>query len=317
MTTVDKKLDEKFEASFGVKAEVPDPIDTKSNKRPADKENGEATHLDPATTADMKPTGSTAEANRATLKTKLKEDLSVVFGDESLTEEFKTKATTVFEAAVEDRVAVETARIQEESDAALAAAIEEHTAALTEKADKYMDSLAESWLEENRLAVETGIRVDVMENFMSGLRSLFVEHYIDIPEDKVDVVESLTVRVDELTEQLNAAKNTVLEQAQKLDEATAASIVAEVAEGMTATQEEKFKSLAESVEFTSVDEYRAKLTTIAENYVMVKDASSEARVSGTDQLNEEVQLDEAKAATVIADPLVAAAMSRVKQTVNR
>lgn len=315
MTTANEKLDEKFQASFGVKAEVPDPIDTGSTKRPADKENGEATDLKPATKEEIKPTGTTAEANRATIKGKLKEDLTVVFGDESLTEEFRAKATIVFEAAVEDRVALETERLEEEYASKLEEAVAAEVAKLNEQADKYLDTIAEKWLEENRLAVETGIRADVMENFMQGLRSLFVEHYIDIPEDKVDVVESLTARVDELTEKLNDAQNIVIEQSKKIEEATAASIVDEIAEGMTATQEDKFKSLVESVEFTSADEYRAKLTTIAEGYVLAKDAAP--RVSASDQLNESVELGEAKPAAVTADPLVAAAMRRVSQSVNR
>lgn len=315
MTTANEKLDEKFTASFGVKAEVPGPIDTGSTKRPADKENGEATHLKPATKEEMKPTGTTADANRATIKSKLKEDLTVVFGDESLTEEFRAKATVVFEAAVEDRVAIETERLEEEFASKLEEAVAAEVAKLNEQADTYLDAIAEKWLDENRLAVETGIRADVMENFMQGLRSLFVEHYIDIPEDKVDVVESLTARVDELTEKLNDAQNTVIEQSKKIDEATAASIADEIAEGMTATQEDKFKSLIESVEFTSADEYRAKLTTIAEGYVVAKEILP--RTSASDQLNEEVQIDAGKPAAVIADPLVAAAMSRIKQSVNR
>lgn len=315
MTTANEKLDEKFEASFGVKAELPGPVDTKSAKRPADKENGEATHLDAATREEMKPTSTSAEANRATIKGKLKEDLMVVFGDESLTEEFKNKATVVFEAAVEDRIALETTRLEEEYAANLTEGLAVEVAKLNEQVDSYMDVITEAWLTENRIAIESGIRTDVMENFMQGLKTLFVEHYIDIPEDKVDVVESLSARVEELTAKLNESENTVIRQNKELAEAEAAAIVSEVSEGMTATQEDKFKSLVESVEFSSADEYRTKLTTIAEGYVMAKDNAT--RVSASDQLNEEVHLDESKATNVSADPLVNAAMTRISQTANR
>jgi hypothetical protein len=334
MTTATDKLDEKFTSSFGVDASVPEPIDAGSTKRPADKTEGDPTpkskmiadmvtkaytlsgaQLAPGYAEFMKLMDggtATAEGNRATIKAGgLKEDIALVFDGADLSEEFKDKATTIFEAAVHSRVVAETARLDEEFETKLQEAVASETAKIEEALDKYLDSVATKWLEENKLAVETGIRADVMENFMSGLRGLFIEHYIDIPEDKIDVVESLTSKVDELTTKLNESENDLLAKAKQIQEMTAASILDEVSEGLTDTQAEKLAMLAESVEFTGADEYRTKLVTIAEGYVAKGD-----KISGSEQLNEEVELVEEKS-TPINDPLVAAVSNSIKKSVKK
>lgn len=333
MTT--KNLDEKFQASFGVNAEVPGPVDAGSTKRPADKEQADpmpkskmiadmvtkAYTLSPAALApgyaEFMKLGeggaATAEGNRATIKAGgLKEDIDAVFSGEELSEEFKTKATTIFEAAVESRVIAERAALEEEFQVKLDEAVEAEVAKIEEALDKYLDSVAGKWLEENKIAVVNGIRADVMENFMSGLKDLFVEHYIDIPEDKVDVVESLTDKVNELTNRLNESENANVEAQKQIQEMTAAAILADVSEGLTETQADKLRTLAESVEFTSAEEFRTKLTTIAEGYV-----TKVEKHSGAAQLNEELELVEEKTNPAITDPLIAAVSNSIKKSVKK
>lgn len=336
-TPTDKdQLDEKFSASFGVDASIPDPIDKGSNKRPADKTEGDPTpkakmiadmvtkayslsaaQLAPGYAEFLRLTqggADTAEHNRSTIKAGgLKEDIDSVFDGADLSEEFKDKATTIFEAAVNSKIIAETARLEEEFEGKLQEAVAIEVSKIEEALDKYLGATAAKWLEENKLAVVSGIRADVMENFLSGLKGLFIEHYIDIPEDKVDVVESLTAKVDELTGKLNESANDLIAASKQIEEMTAAAVLADVSEGLTDTQADQLKTLAESVEFTSADEYRAKLTTIAEGYVAKAPKSAPA----TEQLNEELNLAEDKSAPAITDPLIAAVSNSIKKSVKK
>lgn len=335
MTTKTTKLDEKFQASFGVDASVPDPIETGKTKASDSASEGDPTpkskmiadmvtkaytlsgaELAPGYAEFMKIAAGTtvgAEGNRATLKPGggLKEDIALVFDGADLSEEFKDKATTIFEAAVQSRVIAETARLDEEFEAKLEESVAAEVGKIEEALDKYLDAVATKWLEENKLAVETGIRADVMENFMSGLKGLFIEHYIDIPEDKVDVVEALNAKVGELTEKLNDSQNELLVKASQVQEMTAATILSDVSEGLTDTQAEKLKMLAESVEFTGAEEYRTKLTTIAEGYITKGD-----KVSASEQLNEEVELIEVNSVK-LTDPLIAAVSKNISKSVKK
>lgn len=337
MTTPTNKdqLDEKFSASFGVDASIPDPIEKGSNHRPADKDVGDAVpkakmiadmvtkayslsaaQLAPGYAEFLRLTqggADTAEHNRATIKAGgLKEDIDLVFDGADLSEEFKEKATTIFEAAVQSKIIAEQARLDEEFETKLQEAVATETQKIEEALDKYLDAVAGKWLEENKLAVTTGIRADVMENFLSNLKGLFIEHYIDIPEDKVDVVESLTARVDELTTRLNESENKVVESAKQIQEMTAAAVLADVSEGLTDTQADQLKTLSESVEFTSEEDYRKKLATIAESYV-----AKAPRTPAVEQLNEELNLEENKNPSAISDPLVAAVSNSIKKSVKK
>lgn len=234
-------------------------------------------------------------------------DINALFeGNEQLSEDFKEKAATIFEARVLDRVQ----QIQEEMESQYASMLEEAVAniqtELTEKVDDYLNYVVEQWMEENQIAIESGLRSELTEDFIAGLRNLFAEHYIDVPEDKVDLVEELASKVEELEGQLNEEMERSVEYRKALIESVKNEIANEVCEGLTVTQVEKIKSLAESVQFSGEDEYRQKLETIRENYF-----PSNVRKAESHQLHETFE-DETK--TVITDPVVAAVSKAISKT---
>ena len=251
----------------------------------------------------------TAEQVQEAWKKKIKEDVDAIFADDStISEEFKGKVATIFEARVQDRVT----QIEEEIETKYASMLEEAVEAvksdLTEKVDDYLSYVVEQWMEENAIAIESGLRAELTEDFISGLRNLFAEHYIDVPAEKVDLVDELAGKVEELESKLNEEIERGVSYAKALIESRKNEIAREVTEGLTATQAEKIKSLAEGVEFSTEDEYKQKLDTIRENYFPsgVKKATEE-------QLNEQVEDTEGEK-KVIADPFVAAVSQAISKT---
>ena len=242
------------------------------------------------------------------MKEKMKEDIDALFSDDNtISEEFKGKVSTIFEARVNDRVS----QIQEEIETQYAGMLEEAIEAvksdLTEKVDDYLSYVVEQWMEENEIAIETGLRAELTEDFIGGLRNLFAEHYIDVPVEKVDLVDELAGKVEELESKLNEEIERGVSYAKALVESRKNEIARDVTEGLTATQAEKIKSLAEGVEFSTEDEYKNKLDTIRENYF----PSSTKKASG-EQLNEQFEEEEAK--KVIHDPFVAAVSQAISKT---
>ena len=242
-------------------------------------------------------------------KEKMKEDVSALFSDDStISEEFKSKASTIFEARINDRVA----QIEEEVEVRYASmfeeAVEEVKSDLTNKVNDYLEYVVEQWLADNEIAIESGLRSEITEDFIAGLRNLFAEHYIDVPEDKVDLVDELAGKVEELEEKLNEEIEHGIELRKHLIESTKQEIVRTVCEGLTDTQVEKIKSLAESVDFSTEEEYQEKLDTIRENYFPsgVKKASAE-------QLHEKIE-DAETGDKKIADPFVAAVSQAISKT---
>lgn len=206
-------------------------------------------------------------------------DVQALFGDEELSEEFKDKATTIFEAAVLSKIneVLDTADVDLASD--LEAEKETMVEDLTTKLDDYLEYVAEEWMKENELAVEKGIRGDIVENFMHGLRNLFAENYIDIPEEKVDLVDELAGKVEELEASVNEEVERNIQVKKELVEMKMDKALTIVCEGLTDSQVEKMKSLAEGVDFDE-DTYAEKLETIKENYfpkeeVIESDATDE------------------------------------------
>ena len=242
-------------------------------------------------------------------KDKMKEDVNHMFSDDdALSEEFRTKAATIFEARIMDRVA----QIEEEVEVKYASmfeeAVEEIKSDLTNKVNDYLEYVVEQWMADNEIAIESGLRSEITEDFIAGLRNLFAEHYIDVPEDKVDLVDELATKVEELEDKLNEEIEHGIELRKALVESTKQEIVRSVCGGLTDTQVEKIKSLAEGVEFSTEDEYKSKLETIRENYF-----PSGTKKATEDQLNEQFEdTDEKKVA--IADPFVAAVSQAISKT---
>jgi hypothetical protein len=239
-------------------------------------------------------------------KAKMKEDVDSLFADDStISEEFKEKVSTIFEARVTDRVA----QIEEEIETAYAGILEEAVesirADLTEKVDDYLSYVVEQWMEENQIAIEAGLRSEITEEFISGLRNLFAEHYIDVPAEKVDLVDELASKVEELETSLNEEIERGIQTKKALVEARKAEIIHTVCEGLITTQVEKIKSLAESVEFSTEDEYKTKLETIRENYF-----PSGAKRADEKQLHEELEGTDDK----VVDPMVAAVAQAISKT---
>jgi hypothetical protein len=250
------------------------------------------------------------------LKT-VKEDIDAIFDGQDLSEEFRTRASTIFEAAVVARSIEFQKDLEEQFDEALSAAITEAVAELGAQVDKYLNHVAEQWLEENQLAVQSGIKGDILESFMGGLQSLFTEHYIEIPEDKVDVVESLTAKVEELETKLNESENRFIDKQKQIDEmahkAELEGAFKEVSEGLTETQIDKLAVVAEGISYTDVADYKAKLKTIVEGYV----AKPAAPATTATALNEEVQIDNGNAkpaAPKSVDPMIEAFNKRHAKT---
>ena len=241
-------------------------------------------------------------------KIDLTADINAMFADDStISEEFKSKVSTIFEARISDRVN----QIQEEIETRYAGMLEEAVesvkADLTEKVDDYLSYVVEQWMEENQIAIESGLRAELTEDFIGGLRNLFAEHYIDVPAEKVDLVDELAGKVEELESKLNEEIERGVSYAKALVESRKNEIAREITEGLTATQAEKIKSLAEGVEFSTEDEYKSKLETIRENYF-----PSGTKKATEDQLNEQFEeADEKK--VLINDPFVAAVSQAISK----
>jgi hypothetical protein len=245
------------------------------------------------------------------MKEQMKEDVDALFADDStISEDFKSKVATIFEARVTDRVAQIEEQIEAQYSSMLEEAVEAVKSELTEKVDDYLNYVVEQWVEENQIAIESGLRSELTEEFIAGLRNLFAEHYIDVPEDKVDLVDELSGKVEDLETKLNEEIERGIEYKKALVESTKTDIVRTVCEGLTATQVEKIKSLAESVEFSTEEEFTEKLETIRENYF-----PSGIVKANEKQLHEQVEDAEAgEKKTAAADPYVASVMQAISKT---
>tara|TARA_Y100001937_G_C7112762_1_gene328565 strand:- start:509 stop:1564 length:1056 start_codon:yes stop_codon:yes gene_type:complete len=196
----------------------------------------------------------------------IEEDMTALFSGEELSEEFQNKARTIFEAAINNRVSVIEEEIKEANEKAIVEEIDQIKTALVERVDSYLEYVSDEWLKDNKLSVEHGLKSEMTESFLAGMKTLFEEHYVSIPEDKYDVVENMVDKLDEMETKLNEQIERNVGLNRRLAESTADVIVSEVSEGLAATQKEKLASLAESVEFKSEESYREKLETLKESY---------------------------------------------------
>ncbi|CAB5221352.1 prohead core protein [uncultured Caudovirales phage] len=246
------------------------------------------------------------------MKKLAKEDLALVFGDsQDLSEEFKDKVSTIFEAAVATRVDLERVKIEEEVAAEAEEALEAIKEEIEENIDNYLNYAVAEWMSENKLAVESNIRTEVAESFLNGLKSLFEEHYVDIPEDKVDVVESLSARVEELEAMINETTEKNIELSKIVSEKQVKETADGLAEGLTDTQKEKFAKLIEAVDYNSVEEFTKKANIIKETYFASK---GDIKVAQDQLLNEAV--DEPESAPYV-DPGMAVYVNSISRTVKK
>ena len=239
------------------------------------------------------------------------EDVEAMFAGEDLSEDFTSKATTIFEAAVVSKVNEILETVTVDLEAELEAEKEDIVESLTSRLDDYMEYVVEEWMKENELAVEQGIRAEIAENFMVGLRNLFTESYIDIPDEKVDLVDELAAKVAELEESVNEEVEKNIASRKELAEAKKAIVLRDVTEGLTESQVVKMKSLAEGVEFESAEDYEKKLETIKENYFPQEDVISE----DTSFDSEPVELEEETEVQV--DPEMRAYMDAITRSIKK
>ena len=245
-------------------------------------------------------------------KVNAKDDIDALFADDqNISEEFKSKVTTIFEARVIDRIQ----QIEEQTEAKYAGMLEEAIESvrtqLEEKVDDYVNYVVEQWLEENAIAIESGLRAELAEDFISGLHKLFAENYINVPEDKVELVDELATKVEQLESKLNEEIEKSIGYKKSLIEATKQEVTRSVCEGLTETQVEKIKSLAESVEFSTEEEYQNKLETIRENYF-----PSGVKKADEEQLHDQVSAEDAGETKkpVSADPYVSSVANAISKT---
>ena len=217
----------------------------------------------------------------------IEEDVNALLGGEELSEEFREKAKVIFEAALKSKVAEVKESLEEQYAAKLQEEVAEAKEALAERVDSYLEYVSDEWFSENALVIEHALKTEMTESFLSGMKSLFEDHYVSIPDEKYDVVESMVEKLDEMETKLNEQieKNVGLNK--RLAESVADGILDDVSEGLAATQKEKLASLAEGVEFESEAKYREKLETLKESYFSGKQTTSTA--NKTETLSEGVE----------------------------
>jgi AcrR family transcriptional regulator len=261
--------------------------------------------------------GGLAAKNAATIAMKpsaassMKEDLDAVFDGEDLTEEFKDRASALFEAAIEVRVMTEMARLEEEYAEALEEQMVTFTEEITTKLDSYLDYVVENWLEENQVAIESTIHSELTQDFIEGLKNLFAEHYINVPDEKVDVLEAmaekleiLESKLDEVLEENNELRGALVEEAAK-------DIIEDISSGLALTQKDKFVKIAEGIEFDGdLENFEKKLIVIKESY-FGKGQTNQSNIM------EESYEGEEETSTKYVDPLVGRYVDAISKNIKK
>ena len=236
------------------------------------------------------------------------EDIEALLAGEELSEEFQEKAKTIFETAIRTKIAEVKSELQEQYEATIVEEVAAVKSELTERIDAYLEYVADEWMSENQLAVEAGLKTEMTESFLTGMKGLFEEHYVTIPEDKYDVLNNMVDKLDEMEGKLNEQINKNIALTKRLSESTSDVIFADVTEGLAVTQKDKLAKLAENVEFDSEDAYREKLVTLRESYFPTNGSSV--------QRNETETLTEGTE-TGHQEPAVTGMMESYLQTLSR
>jgi len=205
--------------------------------------------------------------NAINYKTDFSGDLNALIADEAtLSEEFKDKASVIFEAAIKSKLSEEIDRLEEKYNEELAEEVAATKADLVEKVDSYLNYVVENWMEENKLAIQNGLRTEIAENFMNGLKDLFVESYIEVPESKVDLVDELAETVEELEEKLNSTTANAIKMTEELENYQRDAVIREASRDLAETQVEKLKKLVEDMDFDNETTFMEKVVTVKESY---------------------------------------------------
>ena len=238
----------------------------------------------------------------------VEEDLTALLDGEELSEEFQNKARTIFEAAIKTKISEVKSELQEQYEKTIVEEVASVKAELAERVDAYLEYVSDEWMSENKLAVEAGLKTEMTDSFLTGMKSLFEDHYVTIPDEKYDVLENMVDKLDEMEGKLNEQidKNVALNK--RLAESVADVIFAEVAEGLALSQKDKFSSLAENVEFESEASYREKLATLRKSYFP---ENAGIQRDESENLSEETQ------STQYQTTPVSNTMERYLQTLNR
>ena len=208
---------------------------------------------------------------------------ALVSGEEELSDEFKTKASTIFETAIKSKVRTELEKIHAKNEESAKKVAEETMTSVVEKVDDYMNYVVEQWMTDNELAIERGLKGEIAEDFISGLKGLFEDHYIDVPDEKYDILEANLTKIEELEDKLNKQMEENVQLKKAKGELVKESMIADVADGMTDTETEKFQSLVDDVEFSDEESYKEKLQTIKESYF----GTGKVEIKETETLTEE------------------------------
>ena len=236
----------------------------------------------------------------------VEEDINALISGEELSEEFQEKARTIFEAAIRTKIAEIKEEMKSEYENSLVEEVAAVKAELSERTDAYLEYVADEWISENQLAVEHGLKTEMTESFLSGMRGLFEDHYVTIPEEKYDVIHSMVEKLDEMEDKLNEQINKNVALNKRLSESVADVILADVSEGLALSQKEKLASLAENVEFESESNYREKLETLRDSYFST---NSSAQRNHSESISEGAEGG--------SQPEVSGLMESYLQTLNR
>ena len=232
----------------------------------------------------------------------MKEDVAALTDGEELSEEFKAKAATIFESAVKAKLVEEIEKLEGEYETKVAEKVEETKEEIVEKVDAYLNYVVESWMKDNELAIEKGLKSEITEDFIGGMKKLFETHYIDLPDSKFDVVEDQAAQIVKLKEDMNKTLEANVELNQKIGEFARDEIINDVSSDLAETEKEKLKGLAESIEYVDAADYRGKVETLKNSYFPAQKASDTEsnEVAATENMTSDVDLSESMAAYTAA-----------------
>ena len=270
-----------------VKATDSNPDATKNNKKVSDAQNAKAADVDASKKPDTEAGVTKVATPGETLKVEeteqeevidVSDDVKALIGDEKLTEEFKAKAATIFEAAIKSKLKTEKSKMESGYAKKLKENIDATKAELVEKVDSYLNYVVEEWMKSNELAVERGIKGEIAEDFITGLKKLFEDHYINVPDEKYDVLEDQASKIEELNKKLNEQIENNVKLNSEIGKLTRQDIVDAVSKDLPDTNKEKFNKLAEEIEYSNADEFKKKVLTIKESYFSTKEISSKNEI---------------------------------------